>query len=149
MNPSLTQRCRVEGCDSERVGGAADGEQFAVWRVAGRLVRGDGAVAAQAADDDLGESLAGRGSASLAVEDPGDRRVVVVVGEALEQFDRVLVGADRGLGARERDGELGDRAAAPAQRERRAALLARDVEDHFFDESAQQLFAVAVGGRWR
>ena len=46
----------------------------------------------------------------------------------------------------QRDGEFGDRAAAPAQRERRAALFAHDVDDHLLDQAAQQLFAVAVGG---
>jgi hypothetical protein len=110
-------------------------------------VGGDVAVAAQAADDDRGEPLAARGAATLAVEDPGDRRVVVVDGEPLEQRDRVLVGADARLVTRQRNNELGDRAAAPAQRDRRAALLADHVEDDFLDQCAQELFAVTVGGR--
>ena len=102
------------GGDAEFVGGFADGQQLAVGRLGGRLVRGDAAVAAQAADDDRGEALAGGGAAALAVEDPGDLAVVVVGGEPVDQRDRVLVGADRGLWLGERDGELGDRAAAPA-----------------------------------
>ena len=51
--------------------------------------------------------------------------------------------------AGERDGELGDRAASPADRERRAALLALDVDDDFLDQAAEQLLAVAVGGGGR
>src|SRR4051794_418761 len=91
-------QCR--GRDAEHLGGPGDREQLAVGRLGGRLVRGDAAVAAQTADDDRGEALAGGGSASLAVEDAGDRRVVVVDREPAEQLDRVLVGVDRGLGAR-------------------------------------------------
>ena len=135
--------------DAEDVSCAADREQFSVGRVFGGLVGGDAAVAAQPADDDRGEPLAARGAATLAVEDPGDRRVVVVDGEPLEQRDRVLVGANAGLVARQRNDELGDRAATPAERDRRAALLADHVEDDFLDQCAQQLFAVAVGGRRR
>ena len=49
----------------------------------------------------------------------------------------------------QRDSELGDRAALPADRDGRAVLFAFDVEDDFVDQGAQQLFAVAVGGRGR
>ena len=116
----------------------------------GWLVCGDLAVAAQAADDDRGEPLAGGGAAALAVEDPGDRAVVVVGGEPSEQLDRVLVGADRwagGVGSVTASSVI----APPFQRivSGRAALLALDVEDDFLDQAAQQLFAVAVGGRRR
>ena len=55
------------GRHSEGVGGAADREQLAVGWVFGRLVGGDVAVAAQSADDDRGEPLAGSGAAALAV----------------------------------------------------------------------------------
>src|SRR5215211_838927 len=133
------------GGDAELVGGLADGQQLAVGRLGGRLVGGDLAIAAQAADDDHGEPLAGGAAAALAVEDAGDRGVVVVGGEALQQRDRVLVGADRGLRLGERDDQFGDRAAFPADRDRRAALFTHDVEDHFLDQAAQQLLAVAVG----
>ena len=137
------------GRDAEDVGRAADREQLSVGRVFGGLVGGDAAVAAQAADDDRGEPLAARGAATLAVEDPGDRRVVVVDSEPLEQRDRVLFGADARLVTRQRNDELGDRAATPAQGDRRAVLLADHVEDDFLDQRAQQLFAVPVGRRRR
>ena len=83
----------------------------------------------------------------MSVEDPGDRRVVVVDSEAAHQCDRVVVGADRGLVAWQRDGQFGDRAALPAERERRATFFAYDVDGDVFDQAAQQLFAVTVGGR--
>ena len=72
-----------------------------------------------------GEPLAGGGAAALAVEDPGDRGVVVVGGEPFEQRDRVLVGADRwagGLGSVTASSVI----APPCQRivSGRAALLA-------------------------
>ena len=137
------------GGDAELVGGLADGEQFAVGRVGWRLVCGDVAVAAQAADDDRGEPFAGGGAAALAVEDPGDLAVVVVGGEPADQVDRCPRRCGRRLRLGQRDGELGDRAAFPADRERRAALLAVDVDDDFLDQAAEQLFAVAVGGRGR
>ncbi len=121
------------GGDAEFVGGFADGEQFSVGRFGRRLVCGDLAVAAQAADDDCGEPLAAGGAAALAVEDPGDPAVVVVGGEPSDQLDRVLVGADRRLRLGERDRELGDRAAFPTDREQRAALLALEGDDHFLD----------------
>jgi len=137
------------GGDAELVGGLADGEKVAVGRLGWWLVCGDVAVAAQTADDDLGEPLAGGGAAALAVEDLGDCGVVVVGSEPREQRDRVLVGADRWLVARQCDGELGDRAAFPADRDAGAVLFAVDVEDDFLDQAAQQLLAVAVGGRGR
>jgi hypothetical protein len=56
--------------------------------------------------------------------------------EPLEQRAGVLVGADRGLWLGERDRQFGERAALPADRDRCAALLARDVEDHFLDQAA-------------
>src|SRR5450631_2367001 len=130
------------GGDAELFGGSCDGEQFAVGRLVGRVVGGDVAIAAQAADDDRGEPLAGGGASALAVEDPGDRAVVVVHGKPLEEFDGVFVGADRGLVARQGDGELGERAAVPADRDGRLVVIAVDVEDDFLDQAAQQLFAV-------
>src|SRR5215211_7109542 len=68
------------GGDAELVGRLADGKQLVVGRLGRRLVGGDAAVAAQPADDDRGEPLAGGGAAALAVEDPGDPPVVVVGG---------------------------------------------------------------------
>ena len=69
------------GGDAELVGGFADGERLSVGWFAGRLVARDLPVVAQAGDDLGGEPLAGCGAAALAVEDPGDRGVVVVDGE--------------------------------------------------------------------
>lgn len=67
-------RAAVQGgrCDAESVGGLTGGEQSLVGWLGRWLVGRDVAVASQSADDDCGESLAGRGAAALAVEDPGD-----------------------------------------------------------------------------
>src|SRR6516165_2615177 len=138
------------GGDAQHVGGLADWQQLAVGRLGRRFVCGDAAVAAQAADDDRAEALAGGRAAPLAVENAGDRAVVVVGGEPSEQRDRVLVGADRRLWLRQRHGELGERTAAPADRHGGAALLAVGVEDHLLDQRSQKRLAIAVaGGRRR
>ena len=135
-------------CDAESGGGFADGEQLSVGWLGRWLVGGDVAVASQPAYDDCGESLAGRGAAALAVEDPGDLGVGVVRAKLLQQCDCVLVGADRGLSFWECDGELGDRACLPADGECRAALLTVGVDDHFLDQAAQECFGRGRG-RWR
>src|SRR5215211_4447535 len=71
--------------DAEGLGGLGDRQQLTVGWFGGRLVGGDAAVAAKASDDDRGEPLAGGGAPALAVEDPGDRGVVVMDGEAVEE----------------------------------------------------------------
>src|SRR5919109_957464 len=134
------------GRDLEDLGGAGDRQELAVGRVAGWLVARDLPVAAQAGDDLGGESLSGGRAAALAVEDSGDRGVVVVDGEPTHQRDGVVVGADRGLVSWQRDGQFGDRAALPAQRQRGAAFFAHDIDDHLLDQATDQLLAVAVGG---
>jgi hypothetical protein len=55
----------------------------------------------------------------------------------------------RGLAAGQWDGELGERAAAPAHGQHRPALPAHGVDDHLLDQGVQELLAVAVadGGR--
>ena len=103
-------------------------------------------MATQAADDDFGETLTSRGASALAVENSSDRGVVIVNRKPLDQCDRVLVGADRGLRLGQRHCELGERAAAPAKCDSCTPLFTVDVEDRFFDQAAQQLLAVAVGG---
>ena len=101
---------------AERATGTAtcDGQQLTVGWFGGRLVPWNVAVTSQAADDDFGETLTCRRASSLAVEDSSDPAIVVVTGEALDQCDRVVIGADRGLGLRQRNGKLCQRAAAPA-----------------------------------
>ena len=98
----------------------------------------------QAAYDDFGETLTSRGASALAVENSSDRGVVIVNRKPFDQCDRVLVGADRGLRLGQRHYELGERAAAPAQCDSCTPLFTVDVEDHFFDEAAQELLAIAV-----
>jgi hypothetical protein len=72
-----------------------------------------------------------------------------VTREALDQHDRVVIGTDRGLRLRQRNGKFCERAAAPAQRDSCTLLCAVDVKNHFFDKTAQELLAIAVGGGGR
>ena len=107
-------------------------------------------MGAQAGHDRGGEGLAAGAAATLPVEDPGDGRVGVVHGEAAEQGDGVLVGADRrwrlsGQG----DGELGQRPTTPAQRQLGALGLTLDADDHLVEQGAQQFLAVTVCGGGR
>ena len=112
----------------------------------GRLVARDVAVAAQAADDDRGEPLTGGGASALAVEDPGDRAVVVVDGEPLSSS--IVSSSVRIVGWWRGSGTASSVSAPPCQRIVTVAwsLIAVDVEDDFLDQTAQQLLAVAVGG---
>ena len=85
----------------------------------------------------------------LPVEDPGDLGVGVVDGEAADQADGVLVGAEpsRGL-ALDGDGQLADRPAFPAQHQVGVSgvVVAVDGDVDFVQQGAQQLLAVLVGG---
>ena len=93
MNPSPSQRCRVEAARPSSFGGVGHGEQFSyLWVVVG-LVAGDFVVVAQRLDPTGGERQSAGGAAALPVEDVRDRRVGVVDGEATQQVDGVLVGA--------------------------------------------------------
>ena len=53
-------------------------------------------MTAQIADEVLREAQAARRGALLPVEDAGDRGVVVMLGQATHQPDRVLIGAHGG-----------------------------------------------------
>jgi hypothetical protein len=87
----------------------------------------------------------------LPVEDAGDFGVRVVHGQAAQQVDDVLVGADVGLGAAQRHGQLADGAASPPQDQIgvRVWLLAVHGDVDLGQQGAQQLFTVLVGGAWR
>src|SRR5918994_4033571 len=94
--------------------------------------------------------MAAGGPAALTVEDPGDDRIGIVGGQPADQSDGVFVGPHRwGIGARQADHELADRAAAPAQGEIGSELGPIDGDDDLFEQAAQQSLAVAIGCGWR
>jgi len=147
---SVLQPAKECGCsDAELIGSFADWQQLTVGWLGGRLVPWNVAVTSQAADNDFGETLTCRRAPSLAVEDSSNPCIVIVTGEALDQRDRVVIGTDRGLGLRQRNGKFCQRAAKPAQCDSCTPLRPVDVKDHFFDETAQQLLAIAVCGGGR
>jgi hypothetical protein len=78
----------------------------------------------------------------LPVEYAGDDRVGVVDGQAADQLDRVVIGADLGLGSFERNRQFADRAAFPADLQLGAASCAigGDGDDDLVEQSAQELF---------
>ena len=69
-------------------------------------------------------------------------------GQAADQADGVLVGADLRLRAAQRDGQLADRAAFPPQDQAgvRVGVVAAGGDVHLVQQGAQQLLAVLVGG---
>jgi len=69
-------------------------------------------------------------------------------GQAADQADGVLAGADLGLRAAQRHGQLADSAAFPPQHQAgvRVRVIAAEGDVHFVGQGAQQLLAVLVGG---
>jgi hypothetical protein len=149
MNPAWSQRKIVEAATPSSSAALPTGSSSPSGGSVGGWYAGDVAVAAQTADDDRGEPLAAGGAAALTVQDPGDPTVVIVDGEPFDQLDRVLVGTDCRLWFGERDSELGDRAAFPADCEQRAAFFSLEGDGHFLDQAADQLLAVPVGSGGR
>ena len=99
-------------------------------------------------DARLGERQAGAGPPALPVEDRGDLPVGVMDCEPADQLDRVLVGAvTLGAATDQLDAELAARAALPEDLDLGDVLRAADGDDDLADQRAQQLLAVAVGGR--
>ena len=106
-------------------------------------------MVAQRLDPTGGERQSAGGAAVLPVEDVRDHRVGVVDGEAADQVDGVLVGAQPvGWFAFDRHRQFGDRAALPAQQQLGVCfgVVAVHVDVDFVEQAAQQVFAVLVGG---
>ena len=96
------------------------------------------------------EAMAVGRPASLPIEDAGDHGVGIMDGQPAHERDRVLIGAYRGRPrARQGQIDLGQRAAFPAQRQVGCGLVALDLDDHLFEQGAQQLLPVAWRGRGR
>src|SRR5258708_35804258 len=130
--------------NAERDGGSLYCQQFAVRRVGSRLKAWNIPVTTQVADAARLEAMTVCRGAALAIEDAGDHAVGVMKGETADERDRVLVGADGGRPrARERQVDLVERAAFPAQREVRGSLVTLDLDDDLLDQRLQQLLPVA------
>lgn len=87
-------------------------------------------------------------SLALAREDLGDLPVGVVLGEAADQFERILSDPPLLGAARvQLDRQLGARAALPGDLDVGAPLGGVDGDDDVADQRAQELLAVAVGRR--
>ena len=110
---------------------------------------GDVPVVAQRLDPTGGERQSAGGAAVLPVEDVRDHRVGVVDGEAADQVDGVLVGAQP-VGWFAFDRHDSSVIAPPFQRSSSSACAVGVVAVHadvdFVEQAAQQVFAVLVGG---
>lgn len=137
--------------DPELGGGVGHGERLSFLRVVGGSVVGDSPVVAQALDSTGGVRQPPGGAASLAVEDAGDLGVGVVHGQAAEQGDGVLVGADRWRPALQGDGQVAGGAALPAQDQVSSPTggVPGHRDAHLLEQAAEQLLALAVGGARR
>ena len=88
--------------------------------------------------------------APLAIEDAGNHGVWIMDGQPADECDRVLIGAYRGRPrARQREIDLVERAALPAQREVGCSVVALDLYDDLLEQCSQQLFPVTRRGRCR
>ena len=81
---------------------------------------------------------------ALAIEDAGDHGVGIEGRQPAHERDRILIGAYRGRPrARQRQINLSERAALPAQGEARRGLVALDFDNDFLEQRPQQLLPVA------
>ena len=107
-------------------------------------------VPTEAADPVGREAFAAGGLSALAVEDSGDGGVGVVDGQSPDQFDRALLGADRGDPvAAQIHVEVGQGPALPAQDQTGLRWILLDADVDFLQQRAKEFLAVAVGGGWR
>ena len=135
------------GCDAEFLGGAGDREQLAFFLLGGGAVPGDIEVVAQRLHTSRGERESSSDCPVLAVQDAGDFVIGVVHRQAVQQSDRVLVGADRGRLSLQGDGEIARGTALPAKDDvgLSAVLIPPDGDVHLFEQAAQKLLALLVG----
>jgi len=83
--------------------------------------------------------------ASLSIEDAGYDSIGVKRGQASQQIDRIIGGADgRRMRARQRNIDLGEESAAPMQRQMRVVLLTLHFQRNIVEQRAQQLLAIAI-----
>src|SRR5712691_3415357 len=79
----------------------------------------------------------------LSIENAGNNRIGVVCSQATYQRDGILIGAHScWTMAGQIEVDLGESAAAPAQRKMCAAFVLVDCDDDFLDQRAQQLLLV-------
>src|ERR1700687_3660953 len=136
--------------DAEHDRGLLDRRQFALGGGRPGLEARDVPVATQIADTARLEAMAVYRGAPLAIEDAGNHGVWIMDGQSADECDRVLIGAYRGRSrARQREIDLVERAALPAQREVGCSLVALGLYDDLLEQCSQQLFPVTRRGRCR
>jgi hypothetical protein len=114
------------------------GHQVAVWRFCRWLMPRDVPRGAHARDDGGRESLSPSTAPPLAVENTGDHCVGVMHGQTTEERHRLLIRAERPIRRTgQRNCQLGDGPAAPAQSELCPCGRAIDVHFDLFEERAQ------------
>ena len=138
------------GVHAQNLRGLADRDQLSSGRLGRRLETRDIAIAAQTADLVGGEAFPDGGLASLTIEDSGDDFIGIKSGQTAQQRDGIFVGA-RPHRPEAWDGNIQcrDGAAAPAQGQMRVTFGALEIQDHFFQQGAQEFLAIAVGGGGR
>ena len=88
--------------------------------------------------------------APLAIEDAGDDGIGVMRGQATQQVDGVLGGADRRrVRARQGNIKLAQESAAPAQHQVGIGLLALNTQGDLLEQRTQQFLAVPIARRGR
>jgi hypothetical protein len=134
---------------AEDLGRLLDGQQVPVGALGRRLAPGNVAVAAQTPDVERRKAVPAGGAFALAIEDAGDHGVGVVLGEAADEREAVLVGPDpRWIRAGQTDIEFRDGVPTPAQREARAAFVTVDRNGVTQEELIEAITHLAFYAGW-
>src|SRR5262249_57041783 len=119
-------------------------EEVAVGRFRFSLIARDFPLTAQTGDVMDLETVTIRGLATLTAEYAGDYRIRIMRGQAADERNRILVGANNlRVGVRQVHVEFGKRATLPAHCEMRCVLVSLGFDNHFFAQRSQQLLSDA------
>jgi hypothetical protein len=132
--------------NAENFGRLDDRDQVSLGLLRRWLIASDPPVMSQALDDGGGEAKSRGTAPALAVQHTGNGGIGVVQGETTDELDGVLVGSDGWLvRATKLHDELGAGTSSPTQQKLRSSFLFVDIDAHFLEEGAHELFSVAVG----
>ena len=128
-----------------------DGEERTFACGGPRLEASDLPVGPEAGDAGSGEGKSGRRLAALAIEDPGNHGVRIVLRKTADEAERFLAGTDgRRLWMEQDDVELAQQTAAPAQDEVRTQPLTINSDHDLFEGpvGVATAFCTGIAGSW-
>src|SRR5258705_3961917 len=130
--------------NAEGSGCFLDCQKFAVGRFRFWLIARDFPLTPQTGDVVGLETMTISSFATLTIEDAGDYPVRIMRGQAANERNRILIGAnDLRFGMRQVEVEFGQRTALPAHCDMRCVIVALNFDNNFFEQCSEQLLAVA------